>query len=324
MAPPPARDALSDVLRALRLSGGMFFQVALRPPFAVWSMEHEALRAHYGAGADHVLPFHMVTAGRIWFETRGHAPVALEAGDLIALPRGTPHALTDRPGRSPVPVAQLEDQVRGYPPTLHHGGDGEEARALCGFFRCSGRLFNPLLEALPEQLVVRRDPARTPWVWSTLQRAFLSGLDDEPGAAALVERLTELLFVDVVQAHLRQAPAAGWLAGLADPLVGRALAELHAAPAHPWTVEELARRVGRSRSALADRFRELVGMSVIKYLTAWRMELASQQLLTTQHSVAEVAHAVGYTSEAALNRAFKRHVGEPPATWRRARSPGDR
>ncbi len=320
MTPNVERDALSDVLRALRLSGGMFFRVALRPPYGVWSMEHEALCERYGAGADHVLPFHVVTSGRIWFESVGHEPVAVDEGDVIVFPRGTAHALVDRPGRPPVPVARLDHKVRGHPPTLHHGGEeGHEARALCGFFRSQGRLFNPLLDALPERMVIRRDPTRTPWIQSTLERAFLEDLEGGPGNAALVERLVELLFVEVVQAHVRQEPG-GWLGGLTDPAVGRALALLHAAPAHPWTVAELARRVGLSRSALADRFRSRVGRSLIRYLTAWRMELAAQLLAGSERSVAEVADQVGYRSEAALNRAFKRHVGQPPAAWRRAQA----
>lgn len=318
-------DALSDVLRAIRLSGSLFFRVELGAPFAVVSTTPDDLQRDFGHGADHLLPFHMVTGGRIWFDVAGEGPVELGPEDLIVLPRGNLHCLVDRPGSGPpVPVGRLGHEVSGK--TLRHGGGGETSRALCGFFRCNGKLFNPLLEALPAVMVVRRDPARTPWLCATLERAFSEALEDRPGTAALVERLTELLFVEVVQAWMREHEPPGWLAGLSDPIVGGALARMHAEPAHPWTVDQLARRVGASRTEMAGRFRATIGMSVIRYLTRWRMELAADRLLSTDRSVAEIAAEVGYESEASLNRAFKRHAGVPPASWRRAaaasRSPG--
>jgi len=311
-------DALSDVLRCIRLSGGLFFRVELSAPFAVTSMGHEELHRSFSAGAEHVLPFHMVTAGAMWFDVDGEAPVELHPNDIIVLPRGTEHALVDRPGRPPRPVNTLQHKVSGSPPTLRHGGGGPVASALCGFFRCHGRLFNPLLDALPSVMVFRGDHERGPWLSITLQRAFSEGVATRPGGEALVQRLTELLFVEVVQAHLEQEGGAGWLAGLRDPVVGAVLREIHAAPATPWTVEALARRVGVSRSSLAQRFRDAVGMSPIRYLTAWRMELAADRMLTTDDALAQIADRVGYDSEASFNRAFKRHVGVPPAAWRRS------
>lgn len=312
-------DALSDVLRVIRLSGGMFFRVELTAPFAVVAMEHEDLRQAFGAGADHVLPFHMVTEGTLWFDVDGEGPVELHPHDIIVLPRGSTHVLTDRPGRSASRVGTLQDKVSGNPPTLRHGGGGPLAAALCGFFRCNGRLFNPLLEALPPVVVIRGHEERADWLSTMLQRVFSEGMEERPGGEALVERLTELLFVEVVQAQLAEGSVVGWLAGVRDPLVSRALAALHDAPGRAWTVEALARQVGASRSALAQRFRDTVGLSPIRYLTAWRMELAADRMLGTDDALAQIAAAVGYDSEASFNRAFKRHVGEPPATWRRAR-----
>jgi AraC-like DNA-binding protein len=310
-------DALSDALRAIRVSGSLFFRVELRAPFAVFAAENQDLILNFGRGADYVLPFHLVTEGSLWFEVPGEEPVQLGAQDLLFLPRGTTHALMDRPGRQAVPVATLEHKVVGR--TMKHGGDGPVAGVLCGFFRCTRKLFNPLLDALPTVMVIRHDAERTEWLGTTLERAFREDLSGRPGKAALVERLTEMLFVEVVQSWLAEHGGDGWLAGLSDPVVGPALALLHADPAHPWMVESLAQRVGVSRTVLAERFRAVTGDSIIRYLTRWRMELAADLLLTTDRSVAAIAAEVGYQSEAALNRAFKVHLGEPPASWRRAR-----
>lgn len=312
-------DALSDVLRSIRLSGGLFFRLELRAPFGVVAMGRDALYAEFANGAAHVLPFHLVTEGVIWCEVAGEPPARLDAGDLVVIPRGTTHALLDAPGRAPLPVERLAAHISGHPPTLRLGGGGQPASAMCGFFRSAGRLFNPLVEALPQVIVVRSDPTRRPWLTDTLAGLFTAEGLARPGTAALVERMTELLFVEVVQSQLRDTAPRGWLAGLADPLVARALGRIHAEPARDWTVEELGREVGASRTQLADRFRGTVGVSVIRYLTQWRMELAADRLVSTDRSVAEIAAEVGYQSEAALNRAFKRQVGAPPASWRRAR-----
>ena len=315
-------DALSHVLRAIQVRGGLFFRVELTPPFGVWTMPQHELEAAFGNGEDRVLPFHMVTEGSVWLGVEGDEPVLLHAHDIIVLPTGTRHALLDAPDRDPIPVGAVGQHVTGDPPTLRLGRGAPTGKALCGYFRCTARRFNPLLEALPAVMVIRRDPERSPWLCATLRRAFTEDMRDSPGGEALVSGLTELLFVEVVQSWVRtwvqEHGGPGWLAGLTDPLVGRALEALHQEPAHAWTVDALARRVGASRSVLAARFRETVGMPVIRYLTAWRMELAADRLRTTQASVAEIASEVGYASEAALNRAFKRYLGEPPASWRRA------
>jgi AraC-like DNA-binding protein len=244
--------------------------------------------------------------------------VCLEDGDIIVYPHGAPHSLTHRPGTRAIPVGELQEYVHGFPPTLEWGGAGERGEALCGFFQTDGRLFNPLVDALPEVLVVRRDDEGSPWLAATLERTFSETLTERPGGAALVGRLTELLFVDVVQRYLEQGGGGrGLLAGLGDAVVAAALALIHRSPERHWSLEELAAAVGASRSMLTERFTELLGLSPIRYLTAWRMELAGQRLLGSADPIAEIAAAAGYESEAAFNRAFKRHAGEPPATWRR-------
>lgn len=312
-------DALSDLLRAVRLSGSLFFRVALSAPYSVVAMESGALDRTFSAEAEHVMPYHLVTTGSMWVEVDHEAPLQLHEKDILVLPRGTRHVLTDRPGRTAVLARNLMHTVSGSPPTLVHGGGGARAEALCGFLRCSGASFGMLRAALPSVLVLRDSP-RTAWLGSTLQRALAESYGADPGAQVLAQRLSETLFVEVVQDLLVGSPElAGRLRALQDPVVSQALALMHDGVAESWTVEELGRRVGASRSTLAQRFVDAVGLSPIKYLAALRMECAADRMRDTEQSIAEIAQAVGYDSEASFNRAFKRHVGEPPGAWRRSR-----
>jgi len=308
------------VLRSIRASGGLFFRVRMRAPFAVESLPAARVKARFAPDADRIFPFHLVTSGRIWFSVAGRAPVELGPNDVVVLPHGTTHHLADHPQRRPVPVETLEHEISGDPPTLDHGGSGPSCEALCGFFTTRGRVFNPLLDSLPPLLVVRRESKSASWLASTLRKTFIEMARDRPGRDAMVERLTESLFLEVVQSQLETQAVKGWLAGLRDPVVARSLSMLHAAPEHPWTVDALARRSGVSRSVLASRFADSVGRSPMRYLAAWRIELAADRMLESRDGIAEIAASVGYTSEAAFCRAFKRHVGEPPAQWRRART----
>ncbi|MEZ4503751.1 MAG: AraC family transcriptional regulator [Dehalococcoidia bacterium] len=311
-------DALSEVLRAVRLSGSMFFRLRLRSPFAVTALGVQEVIDQFAPEARQVLPFHLVTRGPIWADIEGvSTPLRLDEGDIVVLPRGATHSLTDRPGTPPTSVTELRSSISGNPPTLVWGGTGDPSEALCGFFHYRSRLFDPLLNALPEVLVIRHDPERSPWLTATLEHTFNESLAQRAGGDAMVSRLVELLFLEVVQRYLEDGDGTGWFAALNDPIVGAALSHLHAEPERPWTLEALSHEVGASRSTLSERFTETVGLSPIRYLTEWRMELAAQRLEQTRDSVAEVATAVGYDSEAAFSRAFKRHTGEPPAAWRR-------
>lgn len=309
-------DTLSNVLKVTRLSGGMFFRLHLSAPFAVETLDNETVRQNFAGGAGQILPFHMVRQGPIWFEVDGSDPVKLESGDIIVIPHGTHHSVADMPGGQPLRVDDVGRGIAGDPPTLTWGGTGPESRVLCGFFSCSRRLFNPLMESLPQVMLVRNDPLRTHWLEATLEKTFDETLSNRPGGGALIEGLTSLLFMEVVQRHLEQSVPDGWLAGLADPTVGTALKLMHQQPSADWTVEKLAENAAVSRSFLADRFLQTVGMTPIKYLTGWRLELAAAQLLESNDSVAEIAASVGYTSETSFSRAFKRHSGQPPAEWR--------
>jgi len=249
----------------------------------------------------------------------GHAePLRLDDGDIIVLPGGAIHSLTDAPGSLPSPAATLADHVHGDPPTLQCGGQGDASEALCSFFQYNSRLFNPLLRALPPVLVIRHDSEGSPWLTATVQRAFTETNDHRMGRSAIVGRLTELLFLEVVQRFLEEGEGAACPGVLNDPIVNTALATLHTAPDRPWTLDMLAREAGASRSTLAEHFSERVGISPMRYLTEWRIELAAQRLQETDDSVLAVANASGYDSGAAFSRAFKRLTGQPPAAWRRA------
>ena len=310
-------DAISDAMRALRLKGALFFRVQLRPPYSVTSVGVEQMLMEHAPEAREMLPFHLVTRGPIWFEVAGAEPVLLNDGDIIVMPHGASHSLMDRPGSPPVPIDELEHAFSGPTPTLRWGGEGPEVEALCGFFHTSSQLFNPLIESLPEVLVIRHDPENESGVASMLQGSFEETFYGRPGAAALMERLTELLFLEIVQRHLADGESSGLIGGLSDPVVADALRLIHAEPGRHWTLELLSEAVGASRSMLSERFTSLVGLSPIRYLSAWRMELAAQRLSETQDTIAQIAADVGYESEAAFNRAFKRHAGDPPGNWRR-------
>ena len=312
-------DTISDAMRAVRLTGALFFRVQLRPPYSVTALGVDEMVKQLAPHAREMIPFHLVTSGPIWFEVSGAEPVLLTDGDIIVMPHGSPHNLTDRPGSPPIPVGELQHAFSGPLPTLQWGGDGPETEAMCGFFHTNSQLFNPLIDALPDVLVIPHDPDAGSSVASMLKRSFEDTFAERPGAAALMERLTELLFLEIAQRHLASGQSNGLIGGLSDPLVADTLRLIHAEPSRHWTLDMLSEAVSASRSMLSERFTGLVGISPIRYLNAWRMELAAQRLSETQDSIAEIAAGAGYESEAAFNRAFKRHAGDPPGNWRRQR-----
>lgn len=216
-------DTLSDVLRAAHLTGSMFFRVRARSPYAVGARGVREMIEDHAPGVQHMLPFHLVRQGQVWFDVDGSDSLLLGEGDIIVVPSGANHSLSDRPGSPATPVGELGHAIAGNPPTLYWGGDGETAEVLCGFFHCNGRLFNPLIAALPEVLVFRGGSADSVWLTTTLERAFTETLVDRPGRQAVIARLTELLFLEVVQRHLEDGASRGWLGALRDPLVGAVL-----------------------------------------------------------------------------------------------------
>jgi AraC-like DNA-binding protein len=316
-------DALSEVLKAVRLTSGIFLETEFTAPWCNDSAPGKEDVAGILPDAEQVSIFHLVTEGRCRARLpEGGPELQLTAGDLLMFPHGDGHVLGSDVRLVPLPSWEMVEAVPGGGlARIRYGGTGERTRFVCGFLACDKRTCKPLLDALPRMLRVSlRDSPAASWIEATLRRAAAETHAPSAGADVVLGRLAELLFVEGVREYVRSLPESqqGWLAALRDPHVGRALALLHGDPSRDWEVEALAREAGLSRSALADRFVAILGMPPMQYLTGWRMALASQALSTSNDAVARIAERVGYESEAAFNRAFKREFGTPPAAWRRA------
>ena len=316
-------DALSDVLRAVRLTGAVFFDVLAADPWVAEAPAGGSIVTTIFPGAEQLIPYHVVTRGTAWGCIVGEAPIRLSAGDIIVFPHGDAHVMSSAPGMRGAPnMALYRPPPDGRLPLAISMGDAgpDGAHVVCGFLACDARPFNPLLAALPRVIRVS-DRAGGP-LDAFARFALAESRGPRPGGACVLSRLSELMFVDVVRRYLETLPAerADWLAALRDPFVGRALQALHQSPARDWTLEALAREVGLSRSAFAERFTQFVGQPPMQYLTNWRMQVAANHLLSSTDSVAATADRVGYESEAAFSRAFKKAVGLPPSQWRKHRA----
>jgi AraC-like DNA-binding protein len=314
-------DALSDVLRAVRLAGAIFFDVRASEPWAAETPPAQAIVGNIFPGAEHLVSYHVVTRGGCWACVTGEPPIRLTTGDVIVFPHGDPHVMSSAPGMRAKPAA-LDDYRRPaagqLPFSLSVGASEiESARFVCGFLGCDARPFNPLLAALPR--VVRVHDATSGAIGALVGFALAEAKQHRPGGECVLGHLSELMFVDVIRRYLDTLPddRTGWLAGLRDPAIGRALTALHRHPAHEWSLESLAREAGISRTTLADRFTQFVGQPPMQYLASWRMQLAATHLRSGTDSVAEIADRVGYESEAAFSRAFKKALGTPPGVWRK-------
>lgn len=313
-----AMDLLSEALTLMRLTGALIFRVDLRGPWGVSSPPKvERFAQMLPVGTTHVIAFHVVLQGACWIRRPPDEWLEVTAGQAVVFAQGDVHELADRPGRKGLPFTQMLGR-RALPDLRHlrfDNGAGDTTNLLCGFLGCDRRAFEPLCHSLPPLLVVNPDPRLD----ALVHYAVADALDDSPGAAGLRGRLAELLFLGALRLYLQHLPAdaTGWLAGLRDPPVSRALHAMHAQPARDWSVATLARVSASSRSALAARFRELIGEPPMHYLTRLRMRLAAQRLSDSRRSVESVAEEVGYDSSAAFQRAFKRHFEQPPAAWRR-------
>ena len=311
-------DALSDVLRAVRLAGAFFFDVHARGPWVAETPEGKCVVDKMFPGSDHLICYHLIMEGECWATLDGEDPIKLGAGDIIVLPHGDTHVLAREVGmrKSPNMSMYRMPDDRRLPVQISVGADsGEPTRFVCGFLGCDSRPYNPLLTALPRVIRVN-DHARG--ALGAYFRAALAESKGRMGGECMLGRISELMFVDVIRRHLESLPEGrtNWLSGLRDPYVGRALTVLHESPAQNWTLESLAQAAALSRSAFAERFAEYVGQPPMQYLTNWRMQLATNYLRIGNESIAAVANRVGYDSEAAFSRAFKKVVGKPPSEWR--------
>jgi AraC-like DNA-binding protein len=318
-------DALSDVLRVAHLTGGAFLHAEF---FAPWCMAGRMGPEHCApllGPASHLMPYHYVVEGEIHVRVEGGEAFALRAGEVVLFPRNDLHLLGSDLDLPPVMARDIIQPSRdgGLSAIHHHGGDGARSRLVCGFLGCDGTQGNPVISTLPAALRLRTEESGgAEWIRSTFQYAADEVATGRPGSETVLAKLSELLFVEAVRRYAETLPEGqtGWLAGLRDQHVGRALALLHRDLTRAWTADELGREVGLSRSALNDRFTRLIGMAPMGYLANWRMQVAAQELRNRGTSLAQVAGKVGYESEAAFSRAFKRAFGTAPAAWRRSRS----
>jgi len=313
-------DALSDLLRTVRLDGAFFYAVEASEPWSVEALPAAELTPRILPAAEHLISYHILTEGRCYAGLVGEEQVELGPGDVIVFPHGDAHIMSSGRGVRIGPDVYSNVPAR-YPETVVLGDGGEDVTSfVCGFLGCDRRPFNPLLASLPRRM-------HMPGMSNTGLGNYTRQLAEESGrggagADCALTRLAELMFIEVLRRYLDELPPGqtGWLAGLRDEVVGRVLALLHSQPGHPWTLTELAREAASSRSSLAKRFALLVGQPPIQYLAQWRMQVAATLLIESGAKVAAIGAKVGYDSEAAFSRAFKKATGLAPGAWREKRT----
>ncbi|WP_374331635.1 AraC family transcriptional regulator [Aestuariivirga sp.] len=322
-------DVLSEVLSAIRLTGSVFFDVEAASPWVAEAPPSAAIAQAVMPGAQHAIEYHVVVSGSCWISLIGgepFEPVQLREGDIAVIPHGEPHAVSSAPAMRAEPDIEAHRRPADescLPFKMMTGSDAaRDARLLCGFFACDVRPFNPLVGSLPRLLRIGRSSSATAdaLLGQIITLASEEARETHAGAQGFLNKLSELLFIEAIRCHMQTLDAqdTGWLGGLRDPLVGRAIALMHAAPARAWTLEALAAEAGASRSGLAGRFSQLIGYPPMQYLTRWRMQLAARHLAERGAKVSAVAQLVGYESEAAFSRAFKKFSGQSPSDWRSA------
>ncbi len=315
-------DALSDVLKTVRLTGAVFFDVVARAPWVAEQPAPEKILPRVLSGAGHLIAYHVVTEGRCFANIIGQESVPVEAGEVIVFTRGESHVMSSSPGMraTPHPDSMYEAGAANQPFFANLGDEGPiVAKLVCGFLACDAAPFNPLLDNLPPIIKVATGKGtETYWLSEFIKVATAETGSKRAGSEGVLSKLSELMFIEVVRKHLESLPdeQTGWFAGLRDPFVGKALSLIHARPSCNWTIEDLARDVGVSRSVLAERFAALVGIPPMHYLGKWRMQIAAGLLNSGQTNIASVAAEVGYSSEASFSRAFKRFVGSSPSAHR--------
>ncbi|MGE0593373.1 MAG: AraC family transcriptional regulator [Vicinamibacterales bacterium] len=315
-------DALSEVLRVVKLDAAIFFNAEFSSPWCFYSPASPQVAPMLSPGASRVVVYHLLTDGEAYIRLEDGPPIALRAGDIVTCPHGDPHYLGHGPEARPIDGhTALPGLLAQGLALVRAGGGGPRAHLICGFLACEPQLCETFLAGLPPIVKINiRDDTSGQWLENSLRFSVAEAATAHAGAEAMLAKLSEVVFVETLRRYVRDLPPerTGWLAGARDPVVGRALTLLHRQPAAPWTIAGLAQEVGTSRSVLAERFRTLLGEPPIAYLTNWRLRLGAQALATTSRSVGEIADEVGYESEASFNRAFKRLFGQPPARYRQA------
>jgi AraC-like DNA-binding protein len=322
-------DILSDILKVVKLEGALFFNAEFSAPWCLHSRITPEVAQYLSPSAGHLILYHLLTEGRAFARLPDGRREELVAGDIVVFPHGDGHFLGN--GSPEKPVDSFKTFTKNLTEGLsvaRFGGGGEITRFVCGFLACQPRLSEVFLAGLPPMLKVHigKEPSGQ-WIENSIRFSVGGPVGENAadaganGGSALVHaKISEALLVETLRRYLSSLPSdqIGWLAGARDPAVGQALALLHKDPARPWTISDLARGVGLSRTRLAERFRHYLGESPMAYLGQWRLKLAAEILQSSDDSIAQVAEAVGYGSEASFNRAFKRAYAAPPAQFRRS------
>ncbi len=312
-------DTLSDILRSLRLKGGVFLDARFTAPWCIVSQVTAEDISTFVKSPAEIITLHYIVSGQTYVGIGEGERMVVKEGELVLVPRNDAHVMGSSMDGEPLNTHHLiEKEPDGGLARIVHGGSGELTHIICGFLATEEQR-NPLLSSLPPLLKVNiRDGVSRDWIESSVRYAAEGMRHGDIGSSPVMGRLSELLFAEAIRAYAMGLPEneRSWLKGLNDHYVGRAIATLNDDLAHHWTVDELASRVGLSRSAFVERFSATVGLPPMKYLTLSRLELAKQLLLDRRRAVAQVAAKVGYQAEEAFNRAFKREFGLPPAKWR--------
>jgi AraC-like DNA-binding protein len=314
-------DALSQTLRVVRLTSAIFINARFSAPWCYQSPRADSIAHLLEPGAERLAIFHLITEGGCYALLGNNEPVRLSAGDVVLFPQGDAHLMCSELGVPPaIGGAPLAELLSRRPSQLAYGGGGAATRLVCGYLACDARLARLLLAGLPPVVRVNvRGSAAGLWLEASLRYALAEARSPRPGGEGVLAKLSEVLFIEVLRLTMNEHAEGrtGWLAGVGDRIVGAALNAMHSQPARAWTLEELAHSANTSRSVFAERFVQLVGSTPMQYLTQWRMLLASNLLSQSNAPLASIAQDVGYQTDAAFSRAFRREFGAPPAAWRR-------
>ena len=325
MSIPVEADVLSEVLRVVKLDSAFYFNAEFSAPWVVLTPESCSLASHLTPDAKHLIIFHLITEGRGYVRLVSGRQVALAPGDIVIIPHGDAHFLGNGKETNPADPQEVLNHVltKGLE-VATYGGGGEETSLVCGFLACEPLLSKVLLGSLPPLIKVNiRGDSSGQWLENSIRFSVKQALSSDAGNRVVLAKLSEALFVETIRRYIQELPAeqSGWLAGVRDAEVGRALGMLHRAPERPWTIADLAKEVGISRSTLAERFRLYLGEPPMSYLSHWRLQLGAKMLRDSSRGVADIAAEVGYESEASFNRAFKRKFGVPPGRYRQDAKP---
>jgi AraC-like DNA-binding protein len=314
-------DAFSEILSGVKLNGAVFFSAEFSAPWGLSVAESHTTAAMVAPGAEHLVLYHLVIEGGAVVELADGPCMELKPGDVVIFPHGDPHHMSSGNGAvRPFPDYGINTKIKAHDlSTLRAGGGGEVSRFVCGYMTCDPYLSRPILSGLPPVFKVNvRTDRSGQWLESSILHLVEECASGRVGSEAMLAKLSEALFVDTLRRYVGSLPEqqTGWLAGTRDPVVGKSLGLLHSRIAHPWTIADLADEVGISRSALVERFTRYLSEPPMTYLTRWRLQLAARSLEKTSRGVADIAADIGYESESAFNRAFKREYGQPPGRYR--------